>query len=63
MWVLKPNNGILFKMISVEVRVMKEIDAIIKASDNEFVAELDLEKCKIIYTKDFYIALYKKLEL
>ena len=39
---------------------MKEIDAIIKASDNEFVAELDLEKCKIIYTKDFYIALYKK---
>ena len=25
---------------------MKEIDAIIKASDNEFVAELDLEKCK-----------------
>ena len=42
---------------------MKEIDAIIKASDNEFVAELDLEKCKIIYTKDFYIALYKKLEL
>lgn len=63
MWVLKSNNGILFKKIYVEVKVMKEIDAIIKASDNEFVAELDLEKCKIIYTKDFYIALYKKLEL
>lgn len=63
MWVWKSNNGILFKKICSEVRVMKEIDAIIKASDNEFVAELDLEKCKIIYTKDFYIALYKKLEL
>ena len=64
MWVWKSNDGILFKkIIYVEVRVMREIDAIIKASDNEFVAELDLEKCKIIYTKDFYIALYKKLEL
>ena len=63
MWVWKSNDGILFKKICSEVRVMKEIDAIIKASDNEFVAELDLEKCKIIYTKDFYIALYKKLEL
>lgn len=63
MWVLNSNDDILFKKICSEVRDMKEIDAIIKASDNEFVAELDLEKCKIIYTKDFYIALYKKLEL
>lgn len=35
-------------------------EAVINASDNEFVE--DLRGNKIIYTKDFYIALYKKLE-
>lgn len=35
-------------------------EAVIKASDNEFVE--DLHGNNIIYTKDFYIVLYKKLE-
>lgn len=35
-------------------------EAVIKASDNEFVE--DLHGNNIIYTKDFYVVLYKKLE-
>lgn len=35
-------------------------EAVIKASDNKFVE--DLHGNNIIYTKDFYIVLYKKLE-
>lgn len=34
--------------------------AVIKASDNEFVE--DLNGNRITYTKDFYVVLYKKLE-
>lgn len=41
---------------------MTEREAIIKASDNEFVKDIDLDNNRIIYTKDFYVALYKKLE-
>lgn len=35
-------------------------EAIYKATDNDFVE--DLNGSRLIYTKDFYIALYKKLE-
>lgn len=35
-------------------------DALIKATDNEFVA--DLQGTKLIYTKDFYIVMHKKLK-
>lgn len=38
------------------------IDDLIAATDNEFVADLDLHREKLTYTKDFYIALAKKLE-
>ncbi len=33
-----------------------------EASDNQYVADLDLDKKKLIYSKDFYIAMYKLIE-
>lgn len=36
------------------------MEALFKATDNEFVE--DLKGTKLIYTRDFYIALHKKLE-
>ena len=36
--------------------------AVIEHSDNKFVAELTKNMDAFIYTKDFYVALYKQLE-
>lgn len=47
----------------MEILIMSKKDnmeAIIKATDNEFVD--DLQGTKLIYSKDFYIVLYKKLK-
>ncbi len=43
-------------------KYVTSVDDIIKASDNEFVADIDLEKKKIFYKKDFYMAMNKLLE-
>ena len=34
----------------------------LKQLDNEFVKDYDMENDRLIYSKDFYIALYKKLQ-
>lgn len=39
-----------------------DINDLITATENEFVADLDLHRGKLTYTKDFYIALAKKLD-
>lgn len=39
-----------------------DINDLIAAAENEFVADLDLKREKLTYTKDFYIALAKKLD-
>lgn len=39
-----------------------EIDALIEATENEFVDDLDLGKKKLIYSKDFYVCLHKQLQ-
>ena len=39
-----------------------EINDLIAATGNEFVEELDLDKKKLIYSKDFYVCLYKQLQ-
>jgi len=40
----------------------KVIDYVIEVSDNSFVEDINPNKAKITYTKDFYVVLYKKLE-
>lgn len=41
---------------------LTEIDYLIAATENEFVDDLDLDAKKLIYSKDFYVCLYKQLQ-
>lgn len=45
-----------------EAQRLAHRDAVIEHSDNKFVAELTKSMDAFIYTKDFYVALYKQLE-
>lgn len=45
-----------------EAQRLAHRDAVIEHSDNKFVAELTKNMDAFIYTKDFYVALYKQLE-
>lgn len=45
-----------------EAQRLAHRDAVIAHSDNKFVAELTKNMDAFIYTKDFYVALYKQLE-
>lgn len=45
-----------------EAKRLAHRDAVIEHSDNKFVAELTKNMDAFIYTKDFYVALYKQLE-
>ena len=44
-----------------EAQRLAHRDAVIEHSDNKFVAELTKNMDAFIYTKDFYVALYKQL--
>lgn len=50
------------KKKQTEAQRLAHRDAVIAHADNKFVAELTEKMDAFIYTKDFYIALYKQLE-
>lgn len=50
------------KKKQIEAQRLAHRDAVIAHADNKFVAELTEKMDAFIYTKDFYIALYKQLE-
>lgn len=50
------------KQQQTEAQRLAHRDAVIEHSDNKFVAELTKNMDAFIYTKDFYVALYKQLE-
>lgn len=50
------------KQQQTEAQRLAHRDAVIKHSGNKFVAELTKNMDAFIYTKDFYVALYKQLE-
>ena len=50
------------KKKQTEAQRLAHRDAVIKHADNKFVAELTEKMDAFIYTKDFYIALYKQLK-
>lgn len=50
------------KQQQTETQRLAHRKAVIEHSDNKFVAELTKNMDAFIYTKDFYVALYKQLE-
>lgn len=40
-----------------------EINDLIAATENQFVSDLDLDKKRLSYSKDFYVCLYKQLSM
>ena len=50
------------KQQQTEAQRLAHRKAVIEHSDNKFVAELTKNMDAFIYTKDFYVALYKQLE-
>lgn len=50
------------KQQQTEAQRLAHRKAVIEHSDNKFVAELTKNMDVFIYTKDFYVALYKQLE-
>lgn len=49
--------------MSKRKKYLTEIDNLIEATDNQFVSDLDLDKKRLSYSKDFYVCLYKQLQL